>query len=93
MALPLRSVLASSFRLPPDPVIQMTYVSKYFNLAQNPPLPPERRYDKFMNQETALPPVPVLTDEEFFALLADAETVQGEVRLPVPQGTVYPLYF
>ncbi len=46
-----------------------------------------------MNQETALPPVPVLTDEEFFALLADAETVQGEVRLPEPQGTVYPLYF
>jgi len=43
--------------------------------------------------ETALPQVSVLTDAEFFALLASAETVQGEVRLPVPSGTVCPLYF
>ena len=51
----------------------MNSISKRFNLAQKPPLGPEPRYDKYMNQ-TALPSVPVLTDAEMLALLAGTVT-------------------
>ena len=76
-------------------MIQMNFISKYFNIGQNRPDRSETRYDKFMNQ-TALPQVPVLDDEAMVALAAEfglALDPTAEVRLPVPSGTVHPLAF
>jgi hypothetical protein len=54
-------------------MIQTHCISVCNDLAQKPPLGPEPRYDKYMNQ-TALPSVPVLTDAEMLALLAGTVT-------------------
>jgi hypothetical protein len=74
----------------------MNFISKYFDISQNRPERSERRYDISMENETALPQVPVLDDEAMVALAAEFGLdldPTSEVRLPVPSGTVRPVAF